>query len=60
MNATDYKALRATLLADLLRRPVDTAVAQDPNRLIFASLLAGQSAGEGCLPADLGLSYNFV
>jgi len=61
MNATDYKALRATLLADLLRRPVDAAVAQDPNRLIFASLLAGQSAGEGCLPADLGLgAIDFV
>ncbi|MBT0960521.1 nitrogen fixation protein NifQ [Denitromonas iodatirespirans] len=55
MNATDPIAMRANLHAELLRRPVDTAVAQDPNRRVFASMVAGQSAGFGCLPADLGL-----
>ena len=55
MNATDPIALRATVQNDLLRRPVDPAVAADPNRALFASLMAGQSAGFGSLPADLGL-----
>lgn len=55
MNATEPTALRAALFADLLRRPVAREIAEDPNRLLFASLVAGQSAGFGCLSADLGL-----
>lgn len=55
MNATDPIAMRETVNTELLRRPVDAAVAADPNRTLFASMVAGQCAGFGCLPADLGL-----
>lgn len=55
MNATDRRFLREALAAELLGRPVAPDVARDPNRTLLASALAGQAAGEGCLPADLGL-----
>ncbi|QID19519.1 nitrogen fixation protein NifQ [Nitrogeniibacter mangrovi] len=55
MNATDAVVMRTHLQADLLRRRVEPAVAADPNRALFASLVAGQGTGFGCLGADLGL-----
>lgn len=55
MNGPDRHPYRATLLAELLASPVAGAAARDPNRPLLASMLAGQSAGNGCLPAHLGL-----
>ena len=55
MNAPDRLPVRALQLARLLAAPVAAAAEADPNRPLFASLLAGQAAGEGCLPPHLGL-----
>ena len=59
MNGPDplrYPAtLRAMLLADLLTAPATAAAAGDPNRSLLASMIAGQAADTGCLPAHLGL-----
>ena len=55
MNGPDLLSLRQRLHTRLLELPVTARVAGDPNRSLFASLLAGQSAGFGCLPAGLGL-----
>jgi nitrogen fixation protein NifQ len=56
MNGPDRLPYRATLFAELLAVPAATArAAADPNRSILASIVAGQVADTGCLPADLGL-----
>ncbi len=55
MNAPDRPHYRCMLFDALLATPVAAVVADDPNRPLLASLLAGQAVGEGCLPADLGL-----
>ncbi|MFZ4537013.1 nitrogen fixation protein NifQ [Propionivibrio sp.] len=55
MNGPDRLPYRCFLLAELLVTPASTAAVTDPNRLLFASMIAGQCAGEGCLPAHLGL-----
>ncbi len=55
MNGPDRLPYRALLLAELLAAPAAGAAAGDPNRPLLASLIAGQWAGNGCLPADLGL-----
>ena len=55
MNGPDRLPWR-TLLGDaLLAAPARGAAAADPNRPLLAALVAGQAAGDGCLPADLGL-----
>lgn len=56
MNAPDRIALRAAIVAGLLACPTHAAHAEDPNRGVLASVLAGFSLGQGCLPDDLGLS----
>lgn len=55
MNGPDRLPWRALLQASLLAAPAGTAALSDPNRPLLASLLAGQAAGCGCLPGDLGL-----
>lgn len=55
MNGPDRLPLRSLLFADLLARPAGGAAADDGNRSLLASILAGQASGAGCLPADLGL-----
>ncbi len=47
---------RADLLGALLASPVASERAADPNRSLLASIIAGQGAGNGCLPPTLGLS----
>lgn len=55
MNAPDRPARRALLAAALLDRPAAPAWRDDPNRFLFAQMIAGRQLGEGCLPGDLGL-----
>lgn len=55
MNAPDRLNYRRMLFDALLAAPAAAAVADDPNRALLASMLAGQAVGDGCLPADLGL-----
>jgi len=56
MNGPDRLPYRSTLFAELLALPAASArAAADPNRSLLASIVAGQVAGTGCLPADLGL-----
>ena len=55
MNGPDRLPWRSLLQASLLAAPAAAAVRDDPNRPLLASLLAGQAAGEGCLPPHLGL-----
>lgn len=55
MNGPDRLPYRRLLLASLLALPASAAAAADPNRELLASLIAGQGAGEGCLPQHLGL-----
>lgn len=55
MNGPDRLPYRKVLLADLLATPATAKVAADPNRSLLASLIAGQIADTGCLPAHLGL-----
>ena len=55
MNGPDRLPFRCLLLAELLARPASAVAAADPNRPLLASVIAGQGAGEGCLPAHLGL-----
>jgi nitrogen fixation protein NifQ len=47
---------RQQIFSGLLRRPASAVAAQDPNRPILASLLAGRAVHEGMLPASLGLA----
>lgn len=54
MNGPERLSYRSLLFAELLARPA-TAMAADPNRSLLASMLAGQCAGEGCLPPHIGL-----
>lgn len=56
MNAPDRLPSRAGMLAHLLASPARPAFLADPNRPLLASMIAGQMAGEGCLPSGLGLS----
>ncbi len=55
MNGPDRAPYRLAQQAVLLASPARGDAAGDPNRSLLASLVAGQSAGFGCLPADLGL-----
>ncbi len=55
MNGPDRLPLRAMLLAELLATPAAARYAADPNRSLLASMIAGHSAGTGCLPLHLGL-----
>jgi len=55
MNGPDRLPYRQLLHAALLAAPAAGGPADDPNRSLLASMLAGQAAGEGCLPADFGL-----
>lgn len=55
MNGPDRRLGRQVVSAELLRAPCARRAADDPNRSLLASMLAGQQVGEGCLPADLGL-----
>lgn len=55
MNGPDRLPWRALLQAGLLAAPASQAALCDPNRPLLASMLAGQAAGSGCLPGDLGL-----
>lgn len=55
MNGPDRLPWRASAVAALLAAPAAARAANDPNRPLFASMIAGQAAGEGCLPAHLGL-----
>jgi len=56
MNGPDRLPYRTTLFVALLALPAATArAAADPNRSLLASIVAGQLAEDGCLPANLGL-----
>ena len=55
MNGPDRQPIRAIVLAELLATPVALRFAGDPNRLLLASMIAGQAADNGCLPKHLGL-----
>jgi len=55
MNGPDRTPYRQVLQAALLDSPAEPSPAGDPNRFILASMIAGQAAGFGCLPAHLGL-----
>lgn len=56
MNGPDRLPYRTLVLAELLATPAAAAAAGDPNRSLLASMLAGQAADSGCLPARLGLA----
>ncbi|PXX79528.1 nitrogen fixation protein NifQ [Rivihabitans pingtungensis] len=49
---------RALLCASLLQGDAGPAPVDEGNRSLLASLLAGQRAGLGCLPPQLGLADN--
>ena len=55
MNGPDRQPIRAIVIAELLATPVALRFAGDPNRLLLASMIAGQAADNGCLPTHLGL-----
>ena len=55
MNGPDRAPYRLILQDMLLARPAKRSLANDPARFILASIIAGQAAGCGCLPAHLGL-----
>lgn len=55
MNGPDRIPYRQVLQASLLASPAAARLAGDPNRSLLASIIAGQAAGFGCLPAQLGL-----
>lgn len=55
MNGPDRRPVRLALYAALLAAPASRRAAGDPNRPLLAGILAGQAAGDGCLPGDLGL-----
>ena len=55
MNGPDRLPYRAIVLAELLATPVAASFADDPNRSLLASMIAGQAAANGCLPPHLGL-----
>ena len=55
MNGPDRLPYRALVLAELLATPAAASFADDPNRSLLASMIAGQAAANGCLPPHLGL-----
>ncbi len=55
MNGPDRIPMRAIVLAELLATPAARRFANDPNRSLLASMIAGQAAGNSCLPSHLGL-----
>lgn len=55
MNGPERLFHRSWLFAELLVKPAPAMAKADPNRLLLASIIAGQGAGQGCLPADFGL-----
>lgn len=55
MNGPDRLPYRAIVLAELLATPAAASFADDPNRSLLASMIAGQAASNGCLPPHLGL-----
>jgi nitrogen fixation protein NifQ len=55
MNGPDRTPYRQMLQRALLASPAKNGLAGDPNRFLLASMIAGQAAGFGCLPAHLGL-----
>lgn len=55
MNGPDRLPQRATRLAELLCSVAGASAAGDPNRSLLASMIVGQSIGEGCLPGHLGI-----
>ena len=55
MNGPDRYPIRAIVLAELLATPAAASFADDPNRSLLASMIAGQAADNGCLPTHLGL-----
>ncbi len=55
MNGPDRFPVRLALLTGLLAAPATRVAANDPNRPLLASIIAGQAGGNGCLPGDLGL-----
>jgi nitrogen fixation protein NifQ len=55
MNGPDRLPFRAMLLAELLATPAAARFADDPNRSLLASMIAGHAVGNGCLPLHLGV-----
>ena len=55
MNGPDRSLLRSLLLTRLLASPATADAANDPNRPLLASIVAGQAQGLSALPPDLGL-----
>lgn len=55
MNGPDRLPYRAMTLAELLATPARGRAADDPNRSLLASIIAGQLSDTGCLPSHLGL-----
>lgn len=55
MNGPDRSLLRSLLLTRLLELPTVGDAADDPNRPLLASIIAGQAQGLSALPSDLGL-----
>lgn len=55
MDAATPLHFRSALCDALLARPASPTGQADPNRPLFASLIAGRQLGLGCLPAHLGL-----
>lgn len=55
MNGPDRYLLRSLLLMRLLELPTVGDAADDPNRPLLASIIAGQAQGLSALPPDLGL-----
>lgn len=55
MNGPDRSLAKAALRASLLALPAAAEVANDPNRPLLASIVAGQALALGVLPPDLGL-----
>ena len=47
MNGPDRHPIRAIVLAELLATPAALRFANDPNRSLLASLIAGQAAANG-------------
>lgn len=55
MNGPDRLSYRSTLLAELLATPAAASFTGDPNRVLLATMIAGQASASGCLPSHLGL-----
>jgi len=55
MNSPDILLQRQRLADGILHLPCTRAAGEDPNRTLLASILAGQSIGQGCLDHWLGI-----